>query len=138
MYKSVFKSSKMALLFAGMTLVSAISMIGTQEDQGLLTRTVEQIEDRAAASGSMGPGYGGGDGSSAAENGNQPVFGEYKTEAAPAPAPAPINAGNTGPASYANPMSAPLSPTAVVVPPGAPLPQEYAADEGTEAPYIPE
>jgi hypothetical protein len=136
MYKSVFKSSKMALLFAGMTLVSAISMVGTREDQGLLTKTVEQIEARTAASGNMGQGYGSGDGSSAAGNGNQPIFGDYNAE--PVPAPAPVQGSDAGAANYASPMNAPLSPTAVVVQPGTPLPQEYSAEDSTEAPFEPE
>lgn len=135
MYKSVFKSSKMALLFAGMILVSAVSMVGTQEEQGLLTRTVEQIEDRAAASGGMGGGYAGNEGASAGDSASQSVFGDYT--AAPAPSPAQAN-GAAGAMEYAGPMNAPLSPTAVVVPPGAPLPEEYAAEDSAEAPFVPE
>lgn len=44
MYKAVFQNSKVALLFAGMTLFSAVSMIGTSEDQGVLPEAAQRIE----------------------------------------------------------------------------------------------
>lgn len=44
MYKYVFRNSKVALLFAGMTLFSAVSMIGTPEDKGALTEAVDLVE----------------------------------------------------------------------------------------------
>lgn len=136
MYKSVFQSSKMALLFAGMTLVSAISMIGTEEDQGLLTETVERIEERAAASGGTARGDAVAEGGGVENSRSQPVFGDYVAEAAPPP-PSGGN-GNGGAAQFANPMDAPLSPNAVVVPYGAPLPSGLSGEEGAEAPAEPE
>ena len=65
MYKFVFQNSKVALLFAGMTLFSAVSMVGTSEDKGALTKVVDRFgAERSsfaitaapiAASGSQGP-----------------------------------------------------------------------------------
>ena len=43
MYKSVFQNSKIALLFAGMTIISAVSMVGTPEDEGVLDRTTKMF-----------------------------------------------------------------------------------------------
>ncbi|WP_086737404.1 hypothetical protein [Erythrobacter colymbi] len=40
MYKAVFQNSKIALIFAAMTIFSAVSMVGSSEDSGLLTRVV--------------------------------------------------------------------------------------------------
>lgn len=84
MYKAVFKNSKIALLFAGMTLFSAIMMVGTSEDGGTLVdlknmagdmRTHAQNQAAAAAARAAGP---------ASIQTAAPVFGEYVPEPAPA------------------------------------------------------
>lgn len=41
MYKAVFQNSKTALVFAGMTIFGAASMVGTSEDAGLVGRAVD-------------------------------------------------------------------------------------------------
>jgi hypothetical protein len=85
MYKAVFRNSKIALLFAGMTLLSAITMVGTSEDGGTLVnlknmagdmRAHAENEAAAAAARAAGP---------ASIQTAAPVFGEYVPEPAPAP-----------------------------------------------------
>jgi hypothetical protein len=49
MYKAVFQNSKVALVFAGVTLFSAVSMIGTSEDQGVLPEAAAQIQAQSSA-----------------------------------------------------------------------------------------
>jgi hypothetical protein len=77
MYKLVFKNSKIALLFAVMTLFSALTMVGTSEDGGALVdlknmagdmRARAQSEAAAAAARAAGP---------ASIQTAAPVFGEY-------------------------------------------------------------
>ena len=41
MYKTVFQNSKAALLFAGLTIIGAVSMVGSPEDKGVLDRAVD-------------------------------------------------------------------------------------------------
>ena len=109
MYKMVFQNSKVALLFAIVTIMSAVSMVGTSEDSGLLLRVASLINGQRshAAGPSDAPG----------QPGEAPpppsVFGEYDasaTSSASQVASAPPAYGN----SY-NPMTAPVSPGAVVV-----------------------
>jgi hypothetical protein len=107
MYKAVFQNSKVALLFAGMTILSAVSMVGTSEDSGVVGRVtgfVEANSDRLASSGSEAQ-NGGGEGESAAAEPS--VFGDYTPASQPAAA-APAAASAPG----GNPMTAPLSSTA--------------------------
>ncbi|WP_086606711.1 hypothetical protein [Erythrobacter donghaensis] len=49
MYKAVFQNSKAALAFAAMILFSAVSMVGTSEDNGLLIRAVDNLEAQRAS-----------------------------------------------------------------------------------------
>lgn len=49
MYKAVFQNSKAALAFAAMILFSAVSMVGTSEDNGMLIRAVDNIESQRAS-----------------------------------------------------------------------------------------
>ena len=41
MYKTVFQNSKAALLFAGLTIFGAVTMVGSPEDKGVLDRTAD-------------------------------------------------------------------------------------------------
>lgn len=43
MYKAVFQNSKIALIFAVVTILSAVSMVGSSEDSGLLVRAAGLI-----------------------------------------------------------------------------------------------
>jgi hypothetical protein len=43
MYKAVFQNSKIALLFAGMTIIGAVSMVGSSEDEGILNKAVDRF-----------------------------------------------------------------------------------------------
>ena len=117
MYRSVFQNSKVALVFAGMTLFSAASMIGTSDDGGMVTDTVERLEDYRGAfampSQAEGQATSGGDEGQAEAS----VFGDYQPDAAansPASTSAPQQQGGS-------PMSAPLSSTAIVAKRGSPL-----------------
>jgi len=109
MYKQVFQNSKVALLFAVMTVVSAVSMVGTPEDSGVLTKAVDLVESQRGAFASNGQASA--EGQSAGDNAGAggSVFGEFN-DAAEAPA--------TGPAAKAkqgsSPMDAPMSSTAMV------------------------
>ena len=51
MSKHLFTNHKAALAFAGITLVSVGFMIGPEDDEGMLVRTVETIEARGAGGG---------------------------------------------------------------------------------------
>lgn len=57
MYKAVFQNSKIALIFAVMTIFSAVSMVGTSDDAGLLTKiaSLSARSDSAADSGAQQP-----------------------------------------------------------------------------------
>jgi zona occludens toxin (predicted ATPase) len=82
MYKAVFRNSKVALIFAVMTIISAVSMVGTSEDSGPLVDAISKANASRAVSGS------------AAQPPAPPsVFGDYNpNEIVPAPAPEPMPA----------------------------------------------
>jgi hypothetical protein len=115
MYKQVFQNSKVALLFAGMTLISAVSMVGTPDDSGVLTKAVDLVESQSGAF-ARDP-QASAEGSSTGDNsgGTGPVFGDFNDAADPVTAGAPASA-NQG----SNPMNAPMSATAVVSEGGGP------------------
>lgn len=48
MSRSLFTNPKAALAFAGATLVGAVAMVGTSDQDGVLPAVVEQIEARSA------------------------------------------------------------------------------------------
>lgn len=84
MYKAVFKNRKIALLFVAMTLFSAIRMVGSSEDAGVLaeaTNLARDAGDRSAGSPISPAAAGGG-----VTAGSDPVFGDYVPEPKPAPA----------------------------------------------------
>jgi hypothetical protein len=130
MYKLVFKNSRIALIFAALTLFSAMSMVGTSEDGGALVdlknmsgemRAHAQAEAAVAAA------------APASTQTAAPVFGDYD---APVPRYAPaLDAEGATPASgSAAPegiTGAPLVPTGTnpnpTKPSGlAPAPDGYA------------
>ncbi len=43
MYKTLFQNSKAALLFAGMTILGAVMMVGSPEDEGVLDKAVDRF-----------------------------------------------------------------------------------------------
>jgi len=43
MYKTLFQNSKAALLFAGMIIVGAVTMVGTPDDEGVLDKAVDRF-----------------------------------------------------------------------------------------------
>ncbi len=48
MYKLVFQNSKFALIFAVMTIISAVSMVGSPEDEGMVGRAASLAENARA------------------------------------------------------------------------------------------
>jgi|GEM_PF-6453824 len=109
MYKAVFQNSKVALAFAGLTILSAVSMVGTSEDSGVVGRVtgfVAASRDRLADTGGEGQNGGGDVESVVAE---PSVFGDYAPAAQP-----DASAPSAASAPAANPMTAPLSSTAMI------------------------
>lgn len=43
MYKAVFQNRKFALVFAGMTIFGAITTVGSQEEEGTLSKTLNAV-----------------------------------------------------------------------------------------------
>ena len=116
MYKSVFQNSKAALAFAGLTLFSAVSLVGTSEDSGIVGTATGIISAQRASiandAQAFAEGQSQGDKPGKADAGlgsKSAVFGEYGADgkAGAKVSGAAANAGG-------NPMTAPLSPTAVV------------------------
>ncbi|MGB3738458.1 MAG: hypothetical protein WA948_03805 [Pontixanthobacter sp.] len=48
MYTFLFRNRYGALAFVGLTLIGAASLVGTQEDEGLITQTAATIEQQRA------------------------------------------------------------------------------------------
>lgn len=117
MYKAVFQNSKVALVFAAMTVISAVSMVGTSDEGGLVTKVAEIAEARrdmiASEAEAFAESQGGGDAEGGSgESGNPSVFGDYDGAASAAPAtPARPAPGGNGGGSI---MTAPLASTAYV------------------------
>jgi hypothetical protein len=116
MYKMVFQNSKAALAFAAMTVLGAVSMVGTPEDSGVVTRTADLIASQRASIASEAAAYAEGQSGEAAAKATPPsVFGDYTAadEAAAQQALKPAPKGPPPPGH--NLMTAPLAPGAVVL-----------------------
>ncbi|UYV16177.1 hypothetical protein [Porphyrobacter sp. ULC335] len=124
MYKAVFQNSKYALIFAVLTLISAVSMVGTSEDGGVVGKVTSLVEARRDQIASNAQAYAEsqseGDQPPAAEASAAPsVFGDYGG----GPAQGAATPGSATPArNVGNPMTARLSPTATVVERGSSFP----------------
>lgn len=113
MYKAVFQNSKIALLFAIMTIMSAVSMVGTSEDSGVLVKAADlasearqnMTRDARAFSQSRSRGD---DPDAAASDKKAAVFGEFASETEDDSETDSDSTGYKG-----NPADAPLSPHAV-------------------------
>ncbi len=117
MYKMVFQNSKAALAFAAMTVLGAVSMVGTPEDSGVVTRTADLIASQRASIASEAAAYAEGQsgGEAAAEASPPSVFGDY-TPADEAAAQQALKLAPKGPPPPGhNLMTAPLAPGAVVL-----------------------
>ena len=117
MLRFLFQNSRMALAFVVLTVLGAAAIIGTPDSGGLVTRAVSLSESQRGLLG------GGPQGASPAQGEGQAkappmVFGDFDPNA-----PANATDANAGSAQSGNPMTAPMSPTAVTAPPG-PLPSE--------------
>ena len=77
MYRRVFQNRKVALVFAGMTLFSALSMIGTKEEAGTLTKAVDLLEARRGNLAGDAQPDAEGQRSGGARPVHPPVFGDY-------------------------------------------------------------
>jgi hypothetical protein len=84
MYKAVFQNSKFALIFALVTIFSAVSMVGTSEDSGLLVRVVSLVNTSRSQAGG-GDAYAAGGAPSAPPPPS--VFGEFNPNESAAPPP---------------------------------------------------
>ena len=116
MYKSVFQSSKAALAFAGLTVFSAVSLVGTSDDSGIVGKAADFISAQraniASEAQAFAEGQSQGDtpGQAGAGSGSEnAVFGDYGVDDASG---AKASGGTASPGG--NPMTAPLSPTATV------------------------
>lgn len=107
MYKAVFQNSKVALLFAGMTLFSAVSMVGTSEDKGALTEAVDRFGAQRSAFASSAAAFAEGRSEGDAPPAEKSVFGEFGGGSS-------ASGKAVKPKQGGGPMNAPLSATAVV------------------------
>lgn len=103
----LFQNSRLAIAFVVLTVLGAVAMIGPQGNGGLVTKAVSLSESQRGllAGGAQGPAVVQGE-----PKAPPSVFGDYNPDGAATAAP-PVNTGN--------PMTAPMAPTAVVVPQGA-------------------
>jgi hypothetical protein len=112
MYKAMFQNSKIALLFAIVTIMSAVSMVGTSEDSGLLLRATSIVEaqrDRVARDAeAFAEARSVGDAPPPA-----PVFDDYAPGGSSGSQQPGGTASPSGGSSF-NPMNAPLAPGARV------------------------
>lgn len=137
MSRTLFESSKAALAFAGITLICAVSMVGTSDNDGMLPKLADRFGAKSAAvePPSGPPPEAASRAAALADNQppsswydapqQAPVFGNFSDEnpadnvpiaagsqAAGSPV-APSPGAPTKPGS--GPMHAPISPTAVIV-----------------------
>ena len=81
MYKVLFKSRKAALVYAVLTLLGAIRLVGTSENDGVLDQPLAQLEQQrrpaVGASAWTAPAPRGVDPAAAPAPGTGPVFGDY-------------------------------------------------------------
>jgi hypothetical protein len=120
MSRTLFENSKVALAFAAITVIGAVSMVGTSDDGGVLTAVVERFgtnpEGQASAAAQVssqtprddGKPAGAGWGSASPAS----VFGEFTGQPSAGEAAGDSAGDSAGPSG--NPMTAPLAPTAVV------------------------
>lgn len=139
MYKAVFQNSKVALLFAGMTVISAVSIVGTSEDRGLVSQVADMVEAQRAITAGQGQGGGSGEGAGSESESNSSVFGDYEGDAPTAPAGPASAAGDD--TSGGSVMTAPLSSTATVAERGSrnpvPMPETEAEPEIIDSEAMP-
>jgi len=119
MMRLLFQNSRWALAFVVLIVLGAAAMVGPQGNGGLVTRAVSLSESQR---GLLAGGTQGTIGDKAEVKPPPSVFGDYNPDAAAPTAPA-------APAAAAgNPMTAPLSSTAVVAPPGPASPEPFIPD----------
>lgn len=132
MYKAVFQNSKTALVFAGMTIFGAASMVGTSEDAGLVGRAVDtfaaQRDSVASDAEAFAQSQSVGDQPATGSGSGTGVFGAYIPPGGPQQAvdpmvapqqptgPGPSGRGPVGPGPSGNTiLVAPRAPGAVVL-----------------------
>lgn len=118
MSRTLFENSKVALAFAAITVIGAVSMVGTSDDGGVLSAVVDRFgakpEGQASAAqvSSEAPPEGGKTATPGAGwGGSASPFGDYSGKP-PVPGQGPAASA----ASSVNPMTAPMAPTAIVNP----------------------
>lgn len=117
MYKIVFQNSKIALAFAAMTVLGAVSMVGTPEDSGVVTQAADLIAAQRQSIASNAAAYAesqsGGDVTIKAKPPS--VFGDY-TPADQAAAKQVVTAAPKGSSQPGNSlMTAPIAPGAIML-----------------------
>ena len=115
MSRTLFENSKVALAFAAVTVIGAVSMVGTSEDGGMLTAVAERFgaEPKGKASAEQVPtdsprGSGKPAGAGWSSGSQTSVFGDYTGK------PSAGEAAGRSASSSSDPMTAPLAPTATV------------------------
>jgi len=123
MSRTLFENSKAALAFAAMTIIGAVAMVGTSDDSGVLPAVVERLGTKPAGlagAGQAGAGQAGSEtpaqaGKTATPGagwgGSTSPFGDYSGKP-----PVPGQPAGAQAAGAINPMTAPVSPTAIVNP----------------------
>lgn len=84
MYKAMFRNRKIALVFVAMTLFSALRMVGSEDEAGVLAEAAK-LPKGAATAPASGPAWSSAQGKGGAASGD-PVFGDYVPPAKAAPA----------------------------------------------------
>jgi hypothetical protein len=141
MSRTLFENSKAALAFAALTIVGAVAMVGTPQDDGMLPKIADRFGKKSDSAQAAPTPASEAPPAAAPEKGPvegwydppKTVFGDYKgtdPDAAAAPSvpaqgqPAPFNSAaapaagtgaNANSQGNVNVMKAPLSPTAVIV-----------------------
>jgi hypothetical protein len=126
MSRTLFENSKAALAFAGLTLFGAVSMVGTSDNNGVLTAVVKRVSSAPKKAPPPSSESAGEETQAPFEkktvdgwNDTPPsVFGDYRpggaAETVPPPGQPQFGKPAAPPPNQGNPMTAPLSPNAIV------------------------
>lgn len=124
MYRALFQNSKVALGFVAVTILGAVSMVGTSDNSGLLLRAASLVGGvRSDTAGTPAA-------ASASEAPPPSVFGDYEADEG-----VPAATGSTtfsGSGQTGNPMTAPIAPNAVVTQGGTATSDGYVSDSELE------
>ncbi|MFM7404377.1 MAG: hypothetical protein ACKO1N_09895 [Erythrobacter sp.] len=94
MYRALFQNSKIALAFVGMTVLSAVSMVGTSQDKGVVTEAVDLVAAQRAQADSYAQAQTQATSGQAA-TGEAPVFSDYTPPDGTYPPETPVSDGTS-------------------------------------------